>query len=343
VSIETHWGLEIRVADDSDALPKSSTSWSRTITWSQTLDHVLSRLPNQAEAEWYRSEDSPNKDPNAVHVSSVDPRAIRVTVDDATILLLGDVTAEWLKQADLGTEVDALVIQGNTASQFDKTVRQKLMRQLNPKCILVHSADRELAGPPATSRQANWEQRSHNTVAVSSTAEGRQLIQLGSQPWQMPDDLRKAFEAMEKSCNESQAVFDKLSVKQLNFRPSNGTHTPRWNCEHMMGRQLLFFSQIYHELEPAISVMDLNPKQMPPDYVAAHADWDGAEEARQMQRVSAFCRRFAYLLEDQPLDQKAPGSRWPTLQALLDQMARHYGEHTANTVKKFDLPDWPQR
>ena len=40
------------------------------------------------------------------------------------------------------------------------------------------------------------------------------------------------------------------------------------------------------------------------------------------------------------LDVQAPGSRW-TLRRLFRQMEAHYGEHTANVVKKFDLPDWP--
>ncbi|MFG0254923.1 MAG: DinB family protein, partial [Rhodopirellula sp. JB053] len=109
-----------------------------------------------------------------------------------------------------------------------------------------------------------------------------------------------------------------------------------------MGRQLLFFSQIYHAIDPAVTVMDLNPKQMPEDYEFAHADWDGVEEARQMQRVSDFCRRFAYLLDGIELTEKAPGSRWPSLRALLVQMQKHYGEHTANTQKKFALPGWPE-
>ena len=148
---------------------------------------------------------------------------------------------------------------------------------------------------------------------------------------------------MRDSNQKSQAVFAKLSVDQMNFRPSNGTHTPRWNTEHMMGRQLKFFSQIYHTIDPMIPVMDLNPAQMPPDYSASHPDWDGAEEARQMQRVDDFCHRFAYLLDGLDVGAKAPGSRWPSLRALLVQMDRHYAEHTANTVKKFDLENWPKQ
>ena len=147
---------------------------------------------------------------------------------------------------------------------------------------------------------------------------------------------------MEKASSDSQQVFAKLSTNQLNFKPTNGTHTPRWNTEHMMGRQLLFFSQIYVTQDPSIPKMDLNPRQTPPAYVFAHPDWDGPEEGRQTQRVREFTRRFAYLLADMDVDKKAPGSRWPSLRALLKQMHRHYGEHTANTIKKFDLPGWPK-
>ncbi len=36
--------------------------------------------------------------------------------------------------------------------------------------------------------------------------------------------------------------------------------------------------KLAHAKDPTIPVMDLNPKQMPPDYVFAHPDWDGREE-----------------------------------------------------------------
>ncbi|WP_146580536.1 hypothetical protein [Neorhodopirellula pilleata] len=65
----------------------------------------------------------------------------------------------------------------------------------------------------------------------------------------------------------------------MSFRPSDGTHTPRWNAEHMAGRQLLFFSQIYHALDSRIPVVDRNPQQMPADYEARNLIWSGKEEA----------------------------------------------------------------
>jgi len=84
-------------------------------------------------------------------------------------------------------------------------------------------------------------------------------------------------------------------------------------------------------------------KDNPNEYQAAHLDWTGAEEAMQMDRVEAFTRRYAYLLNGMILDQKAKGSSFWTPKALLLQMEKHYSEHTANVVKKKSLADWPEK
>lgn len=182
--------------------------------------------------------------------------------------------------------------------------------------------------------------RAQDSAAMEQLEGDAALLLDAPQP--IPDHLRPLFDRMEAANRRSQDVFRNLSVEEMNFKPSNGTHTPRWNAEHMAGRQLLFFSQIYHELDESIPVVDWNPKQMPKDYVARHPDWSGADEARMMQRVDTFCRRYAYLLKDIPLDAKPPATNWPTLESLLLQMERHYGEHTLNVQKKFELPDWPK-
>jgi uncharacterized damage-inducible protein DinB len=161
-------------------------------------------------------------------------------------------------------------------------------------------------------------------------------------PPPVPDQLRQLFDRMEAANRRSQNVFRQLSVEQVNFKPSNGTHTPRWNAEHMAARQLLFFSQIYHALDSNIPVIDRNPQQMPADYEARNPSWSGKDQARAMQRVDDFCRRYAYLLEDIQLDQRPPATSWRSLRALLLQMEKHYDEHTANVKKKFQLPDWPK-
>ena len=168
-------------------------------------------------------------------------------------------------------------------------------------------------------------------------------IKISDQPWEMADsELAELFDRKESSSASSRAVFAALSAKQMNFVPGDGSHTPRWNTEHMMGRELLFFSQIYHSIDPEIPVMNLNPKQMPKDYVAAHPQWTGQEEALLTLRVEAFSRRFAYYLKDLPLDEKTKGSKMWSPRGLLAQMERHYKQHTENVKKKMELENWPK-
>lgn len=195
------------------------------------------------------------------------------------------------------------------------------------------------------------EKIAHNTVAAVAGEKSKpdepktrqtRFVSLGTKPYQMSEEVSKLFQKKEAASAASRKMFSELSVEQMNFKPANGTHTPRWNTEHMMGRELVFFSQIYHAVDPTIKIMNLNPKQMPKDYKFAHPDWTGEEEARQMLRVENFTRRFAYLLDGMDLNSRLKGSRW-TPRALLKQMERHYGEHTANVVKKKQLEGWPKK
>ena len=231
-----------------------------------------------------------------------------------------------------------------TASGFDATWLKKIADQVKPQTMIVAQ------GMDAIGDQ-NVDAIAHNTVAVSAAGEGLgkesaksacRFISLGDQPWKMSGELKQLFAKKEASCQTSRAMFAKLSINQLNFKPSDGSHTPRWNTEHMMGRELLFFSQIYHAVDPWIAVMDLNPRQMPNQYSFAHPNWSGAEEAAQTERVQAFTRRFAYLLDGMDLDQKAKGSRFWTPRGLLEQMDRHYKQHSDNVIKKMKLENWPE-
>lgn len=278
---------------------------------------------------------------------------VELTVDGVSILVID---ADRLPE---DVALDSALFAGQTVivlSFSDSAVLKRanvaeFIKGTNPESVLLNSttttstdAAAEFQTAVASDGQAS--NRGANTFAVSASGfphGGTQVITISDKPEAMPQQLADLFARMEKSCEDSQAVFEKLSVNQMNWKPSNGTHTPRWNTEHMMGRQLLFFSQIYNAIDPSIPVTDLNPKQMPKDYVFAHDDWSGAEEARQMERVSRFTRRFAYLIHDLDVSDRAPGSRWSSLKALLLQMEHHYTEHTANTVKKFDLEDWPQQ
>lgn len=159
--------------------------------------------------------------------------------------------------------------------------------------------------------------------------------------WRPSGELAQLMDAMDDAVERSARVFEPMSATQLNWAPPNGTHTPRWNAEHLVGRQLLFFSQIYAAIDPATHRMiNENPSQMPPDYRARHPEWDGEAEADRMRQVARYVRDFGYVLERLPLDQQAPGSQW-TPRGLLRQMERHFDEHTANVRQKLELAGWP--
>ena len=157
----------------------------------------------------------------------------------------------------------------------------------------------------------------------------------------MPDELADLFAGKEAAAAAAMEIFARLSIDQLNHRPGNGTHTSRWNAEHMMGRELGFFTAIYAGVDPSLGPLDLNPAQMPDEYRAAHPHWTGAEEARQIERVQQLTRRFAFLLAQLDLDDRPEESSW-TLRGLMHQIQGHYHAHTANVRKKFELSDWPE-
>lgn len=322
VTLDTHWGHNVVLSGK----PDSDGKYDLVIERGKQYNHMVSRLPNEEQASVV---ELPNdrQDPSAVSVVSTGSN-LKVSFDGVKIWIVKDASKVEVSEGDVVVPVGLEALRATA----------KMLVSSKIPAVLVASRD------DAMKLDRRFEEVEHNTLAICSTrnADKLRMVALATTPWNMPEVLAKEFEAMEKSCSDSQAVFAKLSVEQLNFKPQNGTHTPRWNCEHMMGRQLLFFSQMYNKVDPTIPVMNLNPKQMPPDYEFAHPDWNGQEEARQMQRVSDFTRRFAYLLDGKKLGDKATGTFWPSIGALLKQMHRHYGEHTANTVKKFELPGFPE-
>ena len=351
-SIESHWGLKVAFGERSKQLSQSQSDL-RPLELGTSLHHQLWRSPNETKSGWApidesNSRESTFKSSNAIHVRQNSEICV-VHLDGVTIALatrLPDKAESSETHDKEFGNFDVVVLAMTEFESLDESALSAWIKDSKPKLVVAANVKllAILEKLKTTWSDSKLVRQNHNTIAVSSTMnfESPRLVMLKTKVWEMPDELAKRFEAMDTACTNSQAVFSKLSVEQLNFQPSNGTHTPRWNCEHMMGRQLLFFSQIYHKLDPTIRVMNLNPAQMPPDYKFAHPEWDGVEEAKQMQRVADFTRRFAYLLEGQPLDKRAPGSSWPSLRALINQMERHYNEHTANTKKKFDLADFPK-
>ncbi len=372
ISIETHWNFEIAinpteesksaglvVRTQSHSLDRAGVSENAFVYDSTGIDatqpiatHVLDRWPNQNEASWGVLNPQTRISANAVRVTSIAEKgkAVLLQVDGIQILVGDGLDLDSLTTMQLESLVglDVLIL---SCSALNKAQVGAWIERVKPHIFIPIQSD-----TIKTAAYFEWLKQGFGDKVEPKKIEGNthalraekrtdgqktQLVLMDANPWRMPDELAELFARKETASKDSQAVFAKLTIQQLNFKPSNGTHTARWNTEHMMGRELGFFSQIYAQQDPNVPAFDLNPKQMPPDYVAAHLDWTGAEEARQTERVCRFSRRFAYLLKDLPMEKKAPGSFW-TPKSLLLQMEEHYSEHTANVIKKFELPDWPK-
>ncbi len=183
-------------------------------------------------------------------------------------------------------------------------------------------------------------------VVEGTVAERTAELELPTPPedkaeWKPTGELAELLKKMQEASKSSREVFEPLSAAQMNWRPSDGSHTPRWNAEHLAATHLGFFSQAYATLDPEHhKAIRINPKQMPDAYVAAHPNWTGAEEAEQMKRIDDYVSGHTYLLEGHDLD-KPVGQGRMTLRKLLEIVAVHYDQHTGNVKKKFELADWP--
>jgi L-ascorbate metabolism protein UlaG (beta-lactamase superfamily) len=333
-----------------------------------SIDVVLDRLPNQDEPTVTAFSPSAQYTDHAVRFRTIasfhddqsggrrgNNAMFLVVADGVRILHCGDLGQTKLTEDQLRQigKVDVLLVPVGGVYTVDGKQATRIVDQINPRyvvpihyktpqlSIVLHTDEDFLKALPAKFERVT---PPGNTFAATqgrgASQESPQVVTLHTCPLTMPAELAELFERKDSACRASQEVFAPLSINQMNHQPSNATHTPRWNAEHMMGRELGLFSKIYSGIDPAILAIDLNPKQMPPDYVAAHPDWDGKEEARQMQRVISFTRRFAYLFDGIGLEAKPPGSWW-TVGGLLEQIQRHYGEHTVHVKEKFELPDWP--
>jgi L-ascorbate metabolism protein UlaG (beta-lactamase superfamily) len=339
----------------------------------RAVSHVLDRMPNEEKPTWQSMDEDLNarksKSGHEITVKTVaawhddeqggdrGANAIFVVdVDGLRIVHCGDFGQTKLTDEQLAAlgRVDVLLIPVGGIFTVDGPQAVEIIAQIRPRyAVPLHfktpalTFDLHGIEPFMDAVGDRWkiDRSGHNTLAVAhvkaDSESTTRVVQLAYEPWQPAGELADLLAGMERACRESQEVFQPLSTEQMNFRPSDGTHTPRWNAEHMMAAPLRFFTQIYSQREPAVAPINLSPAQMPPDYKSAHPEWTGAEEARQMERAVALVLRFAYLLDGIALDEPAPGSRW-TPRRLLEQMARHFHEHTANVKKKFSLPDWPK-
>lgn len=366
ISIDTDNRSQIRIGELSD-LSTTDFQPAHQIQFAPTKKnrwHVL-RQPNSLKSKLISGPIDPSASSDGFEISQTKPAAgdnilTRITADGVTIVDLGKNSLRGDLIQGFG-QVDVVV--ASKCVDVNNESLQSISNAVNPQIILIAAeidlaeielsdndrGDNELSdnelGDDDDQNAPSIESADHNTVAVTWTKKrpATRWIKITQKPWSIQGtELGKLFALKELSSAASRSVFKNLSVEQMNFVPGDGSHTPRWNTEHMMGRELLFFSQIYHAVDPAIAVMNLNPKQMPADYVAAHPDWTGQQEALLTLQVESFSRRFAYLLLDLPLDKKTEGSKMWSPRSLLKQMQRHYTQHTDNVKKKMKLSNWPR-
>jgi len=330
---------------------------------------ILDRRPNQPKATITSATNSPKPTKHAVRVRTIpsfhdnQDGAQRgnnglwiIDVDGVRIVHCGDLGQPVLTKEQMKGigKVDVLLIPVGGVYTIDGKQAAELVKQIKPRiAIPIHyktnalKFDLQNVDPFLNSLPKSYQvvHAKGNTLPASKgrgpSKDKPQVVVLKHEPLAMAKELSQLFEAMESGIAKSKTVYEPLSAKQMNHKPSNGTHTPRWNVEHTVGRHLGFFSQIYSKVDTSIPHIDINPKQMPKDYLPAEPTWTGAEENHRIDRAHAFVLRYAYLLDGLPLDKKAPGSFW-TVRGLCKQMQDHFWHHTANVLEKMKLPDWPK-
>ncbi len=295
----------------------------------------LDRKPNDSSAQVW-SADGTNTS-HAVRFSAwpIDGQALGFVHADGVSVVYGSVRAlEKAKQSS----VDIAVIAVNDVDVIGAE-RIKWIAQKWDAGMVYIAGDTRVVGDIKTRKAIG------NTTALIAgekvDEDGPILIEHADAPWQMPDAMKQLYDDLDATSRRFTPVFEELSVNQMNHKPANGTHTPRWNIEHMASRQMFFITAAYYAADARFPHIQLDPKQMPPDYVARHPDWDGAEEARRVYRTNAFLRRFAYLYHDRDLDAPIAEGGRIRFAPIMRQVTRHWGLHTPNVQDKMKQDDWP--
>lgn len=359
ISIESSWDLSVSISDTLDdaeqtdlrvvlgALEGDAEPGVLSVS-AGPIDHALDRYINTPEVTFGPS-DAFESTPNTVRVRSFDGDAswVLVQADGISVLYTNDESASTIPDA-ITTEIasiDVLVfpidVEDPGALIEGASARLVVPIAFRTTKNRAFKAFEERLGNAAGRRDAVG-----NTTAVSTRIQSGLpgLEVLEPRPWRAKGKLRSLLRDIDRKNSKSQETFAPLSATQMSHKPSNGTHAPRWNVEHMAGTELAFFTAVYAAADPDVPAWRNFPAQMPPQYEPANPEWDGAEEARYMQRVANLRNRFAYLLDGMDLNTLPRGAPAfaQTLQGLCEVVANHYDEHTAHVHKKFELPDWPE-
>lgn len=282
-----------------------------------------------------------------------------VETDGVRILHCGDLgqTELTTEQLDAIGRVDALLIPVGGTYTIDAVGAARIIEQLAPRLVVpIHfktpalKFNLELSERFFTSLgdRANRRQAVGNTLAVAALADGENAgrliaIELGYEPWIAPAHMRQNLDRAHEARETMAKTIESVTPEQLDHKPSNGTHTLRWNAEHTAGSEMAFITLALHDADATLPQIRISPAQQPENYTPANPDWSSAEEAAHIRRVGAFTERFAYVLADvDPAENRYP-TFFKSLDGLFKLLASHYQSHHSNVLEKFELPDWPKQ
>ena len=339
------------------------------------IDVYLDRPPNQADAKVLPKTEAGKPSPYAMHIQSI--RAFHdaesgakrgknamflIETDGVRILHCGDLGQPTLTDEQLTAigPVDLLIIPVGGTFTVDAAAALAIVKQVKPRRWVwpIHFKTEATVNLPLASRDAFIDRAKEagmavrqvkgNAIAIarlpaSKAADAPKpgVIVADYKPVKPLEAVTQSLEAMRR---DRQALIDalgKVSKAQLDHKPSDKTHTIRWNFEHTTMIELAGFSQMFHAVDAEVPVINWRPAQMPPDFKPRRPDWDTAEMVRQVKRVQGFVERFSYLLAETPPEVEIEGTRF-SLKSQSNRMIGHYKNHTTKAVKKFDLPDWPK-
>jgi len=339
----------------------------------RSLDLVLDRLPNEQAVTLAEADDAGPAGPHPVRVRSIpawhDDSAggergatalFLIEADGVRILHCGDIGQRELSREQLEAigRVDALLIPVGGVYTVEGADAARLVKQLAPRYVVpIHYAIEGLtipledAGAFFGALPEGYTRRDAvgNTLAVAASAAsaedesatGASAVALRPTPWVPTPTIREGLDRIAQAREALARTVEGLTPEQLDHRPSDGTHTVRWNAEHTAGAEALFVSLVFKDADPALPLLRITPAQSPADYVPANPGWSPAEEAAHLRRVGALTERFAYLLDGvDPAEERYPAF-FKSLAGLFDLLSNHYAQHHANVKKKFELPDWP--
>lgn len=339
-----------------------------------TIDHVLDRLANEPSATVRTRAQVSNPSWHAVSVKGIGVHHEAPGGQDAggSMMFLIEVNGvRILHGADVGHKltpelvkavgaIDVLILPVGGGDTLDAAGAVGVAKQLQPKAYLwpVHFGPDTVAATADTvdalveeARRANLLIRDvrGNTAAVSALPSDAPppiglpaVVLMDYQPLAPEAKVRQMLKSLRDDRRALIDTLGKVSKEQLDHRPSDGSHTIRWNFEHTTARELGLFSQIYNALDPEVPVINWNPAQMPRDFKAHNPAWGPEEIVRHVRRVGAFTERFSYLLADAPPTMRVEGTRF-SLDYLTAMIVGHYQNHTSKAVHKFTLPDWPRK